>query len=193
MTKYSPLTILCTILLYTATAFAQSPAGKINLSAGIGLVPTYIEATEANTPALSLQVGYRLSELFSLNAYGGYTEVISKPKVLSEGIESKIQNKTTMFGLKGQVHKSITKNFDIFGGLLIGYTMSNTTEFDNNTGAIVKRIEGEPTPFDPDAPKGELLYSGSIGFNYHIGKVIGIYSELGYGISLVTLGLNFQI
>ncbi len=194
MTKLIPLTSLCILLACTVLHSQSSPVGSFSISTGIGIVPTYTGKTvTTNIPALSFQVGYRVSEGFSLSAYAGFTEATSKTRVFSDGLESQVNNKTSMFGLKGQFHKDFTDKIELYGGLLIGVSRFNTTETNVKTGEVVVRSPGQPTPYNPNAPKGQFLYSGFVGGKYSINPTIGLFAELGYGISLANLGFKFQL
>ena len=190
MTKFVPLTFLCMLMICTILS-AQSPAGSYLISAGIGILPTYTgKTTETTFSPICFQVGYRVSNVFSLNAFAGYTEASSTPRFISDGIESYVTNKTTILGLRGQLHKSITKKVEIYGGAFLGRAFFNTHEKDVNTGEEVIRLENEPTPYDPNAPKGQFMYSGFIGGKYWFSKIIGIYSEIGYGVSFINSGFS---
>jgi len=173
---------------------AQSPVGHATISTGFGAIPTYTGKTaKTNVPAVSLQVGYRISEKFSMNAYVGYTQATSTPRTFSDGLESQVNNKTTMIGLKSQFHRDFTDKIEMYGGMLIGASLFNTTEYDVKTGDIVQREPDQPTPYNPNAPKGQFLYAGFVGAKYSLNPKLGAYTELGYGISLLNFGLKFQL
>ena len=193
MTKLVPLTCLC-ILMFCTIVTAQSPAGSFFISSGIGIMPSYIGKTaQTEIPAISLEAGYRISNIFSLNAYVGYTEASSKPKVLSDGIESSVHNKTTMFGIKSQLHKNFTDKIEMYGGVILGLSTFNRTETDVRTGEKVVRESNQPTPYDPNAPNSQLLYSGFVGGKYWLNPRLGFYSEIGVGISLLTAGFSVRL
>ncbi|MEO1262260.1 MAG: hypothetical protein AAFZ15_25870 [Bacteroidota bacterium] len=193
MTKLVPLTCLCILLLCTVVS-AQSPAGSIFISSGIGIIPSYTgKATQTEFPAVSFEAGYRISNAFSLNAYVGYTEASTEPKVLSDGIESSVHNKTTMFGLKGQLHKNFTDKVEMYGGIILGFSTFDRTETDLKTGEKIVRTTDEPSPYNPNEPGARLLYSGFIGGKYWLNPRIGVYSEMGLSVSLLTAGISVRI
>ena len=193
MTKPIPLICLCLLLLGTVLS-AQSPAGSFTLSAGIGIIPTYIgKTTHTDIPALSFQAGYRISNSFSLNGYFGYTAATADPKLTFDGILSKVSNKTTMFGLKAQLHRNFTDKIEIYGGSLLGYASFKRSETDMHSGEKVVRTPDQPTPYDPDAPQGRFIYSGFVGGKYWLTPKMSAYTEVGFGISLVNLGFSFRL
>lgn len=141
---------------------------------------------------MTFEIGYRATNVFSFGAFAGYTEVSNLPKVLNDGLESKISNKTTLVGLKGQMHKNFTDQIEMYGGVLLGYAAVKRTETNTKTGEEVVRLAGEPTPYNPNQPKGQLVYSGFLGGKLWLSKNISLFSEIGFGVSLLTTGLSFQ-
>ena len=194
MTKLFPLTLLCVLLVSSILNAQSSPKGSFDLSAGIGIIPTYT-GKNANTeiPALSLQGGYRVSEKFSINGFLGFSKSTSTPKLLQDGTDSQITNKTTMFGIKGMLHKNFTDKIEMYGGMILGYSIFNTTETDAKTGLLVVRDKGAPTPYDPNAPNGQVLYAGFVGSKYWFKPKASIFAELGYGISILNMGFSFRL
>ena len=98
-----------------------------------------------------------------------------------------------MVGLRGQLHKDFTEKIEIYGGTMLGYAFFNTTEKDMRTGDVVIREQGAPTPFDPNAPKGQFVYSGFVGSKYALSKKMRVYAEIGLGVALVSTGFSFQL
>ncbi len=173
---------------------AQSPIGTFSITTGIGLVPTYTGKTaQTDVPALSIQAGYRISQSFSLQGYIGYSAFSSSPKTYSDGIESKVSNKTTTVGVKAQLHKDFTDKLEMYGGIMLGYASFNTTETNVNTGEKVIRDLDSPSPYDPNAPNGEILYSGFVGSKFWFKPKASVFGELGYGISIFNVGFSFRL
>ena len=81
----------------------------------------------------------------------------------------------------------------MYGGALLGISSFNRAEMDLRTGEKVVRQIDEATPYNPKAPKAQIMYSGFIGAKYWINPKIGIYSELGLGVSILNAGFSFRI
>lgn len=193
MTKLIPLTLLCALLLCSVLK-AQSPVGSFTITTGIGLTPTYIGKTaKTDIPALSFQAGYRISQNFSMHGFLGYSASSSTPKAFSDGIVSKVSNKTTTVGLKAQLHKDFTDKLEMYGGVLLGYAIFNTSETDLTTGEKIVREENTPSPYNPNAPNGEILYSGYVGSKFWFNPKISVFGELGFGISILNAGFSFRL
>lgn len=193
MTKLIPLIMLC-LMLTAAVLHSQSNTGKFTFSTGIGLVPTYYgKETKTLLPAISIQAGYKFNSKFELSGFLGKTHVNSTPRALSDGLVSRMDNKTTVMGLRGVLNKSLTSKLDMYGGAMIGYASFDLSEIDNSTGEIVVRNPDSPTPYNPNAPDGGFVYAGFIGMKYSFHPVFGVYTEVGYGISLLNAGLAIQL
>jgi hypothetical protein len=181
------------MLFVVSLLTAQTP-GKFTVSAAAGVVSSFAPS-KVNTDMipLSLRIGYDISKSFNIGTYFGYTAATSNPRVFSDGLISQVQNKSFMVGLRTELNRNLTKKLNVYGGVVIGYNSFNTKEFDTRTGQTVVRDPKEPTPYNPNAPKGQVLYAGFVGTNYKVYKGIALLAEAGYGISLFNLGVNFKL
>lgn len=181
-------------LIMASTVSAQTKLGKFNFSAGIGLEPTHFtDKSTMNTPPIGLKAGYQFSQLFSLNAFAGFSSTTSQAQVINDGLVTQATNKHLLLGLRGEMRKELSNRFDIYGGGLLGYSMTDVQEINPVTGNAVSRPVGEPTPYDPNAPKGKFMYSGFIGSTFYLKNQIGLFAEVGYGVSLLQTGITVRL
>ena len=174
-----------------ATAYSQS--GKLSLSAGIGFEPaTLMDNAKVNTMPMSFKVGYQVSPMFSLNAFGAYSSTTSQPFLVNDGLAIATTNKQTFLGLRGELKKGLGERFEVYGGGTLGYTFKNITE-STSAGSKFIRVSGEPTPNDPNTSKGKMLYGGLVGSTFFVQKNVGLFAELGYGVSLLNAGVTVRI
>ena len=182
--------ILAIVCLAVVNAFSQT--AKINISAGIGFEPTaMMDKASVNTLPMTLKIGYQLSPMFSLSAFGGYSSTTSTPSYVSDGLAVRTTNQQTFLGLRGELKKEFTERFEMYGGVALGYVNKNITE-QTSTGRTYIRVEGEPTPTNPNAANGGLLYAGFIGSTFYIQKHVGLFAELGYGVSMLNGGVTLR-
>ena len=191
MTKFLPLTLLC-MLMCMSLLSAQS-TGNFTISAGVGLTPTYHGKT-ASTKVLpvSVAVGYNVSKTFNLGLFAGYTEAVSAERILSDGLASSMENKTTAYGFRGEFRREWTDRFEVYGGMLLGYQSFDITEFNTRTGEVVVRDPEAPTPYNPNAPTGQFMYAGYVGARYFVSQHVGMFTELGCGLSLLQAGATIK-
>jgi len=178
--------VLC--LLSLATLNAQT--SRINLSAGVGFEPTTkMDGATVNTLPMMFKLGYQVTPMFSLNAIGGHYSTSSKPTIANDGIELTSTTQQTFVGLRGELKKGLGERFEVYGGASMGYVSKKITEKTAN-GAVFLRNPEAPTKTDPNAPKGEMLYAGFVGTNFFVTKHIGLFAEVGYGVSLLNAGIT---
>lgn len=181
-------------LAFAATTQAQNHA-KFNFSAGLGLVPTFVaDNADVNTPPISFRAGYQFTPTFSLSAFAGYSNSTSAtPYLVTDGQLAVRNNKQFLTGLRAEFRRDFEGKFDVYGGGMLGVNRTNTTETNYQTGTSIVREPGAPTPFDPNAPKSQLLYSGFVGGTYYVAKNMGVFAEVGYGVSLLNAGFTVRI
>jgi hypothetical protein len=194
MTKSTQLFLSFCILFLSTYSFGQNHS-KFSFSAGIGTLPTFFaDDATVNTPPVNARLTYHASPNFSLSAYAGYSSATTNsPRVVSDGQLSLLENKQTVAGLRGEMKKMVGKKFKVYGGALLGYSFADKREFDKVTGETIERKIDGPTPYDPNASNKTFLYSGFVGTTYYFTKGIGVFAEIGYGISLLNTGVTLNI
>jgi len=193
MTKLLPLSLLCMLLSISVLSAQSISKKKFSVSAGIGLAPVY-HGKNSNTdiPALSLNVSYKLSDNFALGVYTGYSASTSDERIFTDGLTSKVENKTKAFALRGDFSRLMTDKLELYAGLMLGVKSFDLTEIDTKTGEVVVREPDAPTPYNPNQPKGDILYSGVVGAKYYLKDQIGLFGEFGYGLSLFSIGTTLK-
>ena len=190
---FTVLVTLCALI--SSPVFGQNQVfnkGNFNFSAGYGLVPTFLaDGGTSNIPPLSARLGYSFSQHFNLSGYFGYSASTSKPTLYSDGIYSQFKNDFMMMGLRGELRSQRSEKFDIYGGFMLAYNHPIVKEVAVEGGSEIIREEGVPRGFN--TPEGQLLYSGFVGGTYFVTKKIGVFAELGYGISMLNTGLSFKL
>lgn len=189
------LFILTTLFTMSFTAaLAQAQNGKLTISAGVGFEPTfYADKATVNTPPVSLKIGYQVTPAFSVNAFGGYSSATSQSYLISDGQLANVTNKHVLLGLRGELRKELSKRFDVYGGGMLGVSIANIKETDALTGQDVGREPQGPTPYDPNAPKGKLIYAGFVGGTFYLTNYVGVFAEAGYGVALLNAGFTFRL
>ncbi len=166
-------------------------AGQVELQAGIGLLSTFVSASaKTKTPPVSVGVNYRFKDFLSVGAYFGYSSTAyngsakdGHGNTIKED-QFRLQNNFYLTGLRFQGHYS-QGQLDFYGGAMLGY---NFSKIDTNIEDVKDRPEGILIK------EGNLVtYSGYIGLKYITPSKLGFYGEIGYGASLVTVGLSYRL
>ena len=166
-------------------------AGQVEIQAGLGLVSTFVSMNaKTKTPPVSLGINYRFKDFLSIGAYFGYSStgydgdmVDTHGDIIKED-EFSLQNNFYITGIRFQGHYSHGQ-LDFYGGAMLGYNFSRistniTDPKDRPEGIVIE--------------EGNLMtYSGFIGLKFITPSKLGFYGEIGYGASLVTIGLSYRL
>lgn len=165
-------------------------SGDLQLGLGIGLIPTYAaDGGHVNVPPVSAKLTYQFNQKFSLGGFVAYSSTTSQKKNYPDGTTRTYDSEQLMFGIRPAVHVNRFKSWDVYGGFMLGYSVPTVNE-DINYPAETNRDDLQPTFSRP--AENKFLYSGFIGATYYLSPNLGINGEVGYGISLLNLGINYK-
>lgn len=192
--KKTILTAILSLVVILGVQAQQSKitrfkAGDIELSASIGLLPTFV-ADQSNTivPPIGFRAGYRVSENFSLAGFIAYSSSETDQITLLDGTVNQWKNNYTMLGLRGAVHATRIVNWDIYGGFMTAYNISNVDR------TILEKADEKsnaPSAYQP-TNENTFTFGGFVGGAYYFKKDIAVFGELGYGISLINAGVTMK-
>lgn len=189
MRHFLSITALFLLLLslHSNAAFARKgarpafDAGDNAIGIGIGIDPTRNYGATSYTPAFIANYEHGIvgnlgpgtlslgAELGFYSAYYDYAH------------DFRVRWTTVGFGLRGIYHLTILKDannkFDPYGGLAIGFY--SVTEDDNGPGYI-------------DHYGSQAFVAPFVGAKYNFTPGFGVWTELGFDITVLKLGLNFN-
>ena len=184
MNKHFLLTISICVIASISTS-AQQPVfmkkdNVINLGVGIGgtLYSGYGHHSGVNRiPFLSVSFEHCImdnlfDERSSLGVGGlvGYTS-LRVPDVWT------VSN--IVIGARGALHYALVDNLDTYAGLTIGYNIHSWKWIESSWGTSTTGNSG-------------LSYAFFAGARYYFTSAIAAFAELGYGYSIINLGLSFR-
>lgn len=170
----SAIVLLFTIVLTNEAQAQKFQQGQIDLNLGVGLGATF-GTGDIGLP-LSLSLDYGINDNISIGGYVGYAGSNENLPFVGE-----ISYTYLIVGARGAYHFDVTENLDTYAGLLLGYNISSVS--------IENSIAGAP---ERDAGGG-FTYSIFAGARYHFTDKIGAFGEIGYGISVLNLGLTVKL
>ena len=141
--------------------FAQ---GQYDLNIGIGLGSNLGGGLPISA---SLDVG--ISDQISL---GGYLGFVNVSQSIGFGF-GEIKYNNFVFGARGAYHYHLIDNMDTYGGVMLGYNRTSASGGGLGVGV------------------GGFIWSGFVGGRYIFSDAIAGFAELGYGISYLTVGVNY--
>ena len=171
-----------------STSYAQRYSKPfIDCNAGIGLFPTFLKsnATSEKLP-IQLSADYRLSKNFSLGLSFGQSVTTSSKYI--RAYQNQVAWKTNFktAGLRLTAHTNPVGNWHFYGGTYLGLGMPK-----------IQILEGDAekvkTALGFKESNNQLHITSFIGSRCSIKKRLGFYGEIGFGISLVNIGLSYRI
>jgi hypothetical protein len=171
---------LALILLITQLTAQKSTFNKGDkvLNLGLGLGATYYGGYYTSrmpslTGSFEVCVVDGLIENKGSIGVGGYVGFSS----------AKYENyyKTTnfVFGARGSFHYPLVEKLDTYTGLLLGYNIFSYNYYDSSTPPYTGSTSG-------------LASAWYIGARYYFNEKFSAMAELGYGVSVLTLGLGIK-
>jgi hypothetical protein len=190
---------LITLFVFSLEAKSNPPAGMPDvaktfeqgdfvLNVGLGLGSTlYTGSYYTNSfPAISASVEYGVMddiivEKMTLGVGGiiGYSASKTKYSYFSEDYGWKYSYLT--LGLRGAMHYPLVENFDVHAGVILGFNVISSNYYGDDTYASSYSAESSSP-----------IAGAYIGGRYYFTPNIAAMAELGYGISVLNIGLAFK-
>ena len=174
------LALLCFATLATAQITKGNDyfqEGQVQLNAGIGLLPTYYSHTSKVLPPVSVSAEMGISNTISV---GGFLGVSTGRE---EWWGGDINYSFIIIGARGSYHFGIFDKMDTYAGLMLGYNIVSANYddrfYDNS--------------YDYSAAASAMTLSAYVGARYQLKEKLSLFGELGYGISVLNLGVSFKL
>lgn len=181
--------LLTTIFLSSfATINAQQLSeGNSMINLGVGLSSYYTSGTGYNMslPPVEGTFEYMITENISVGAFvGAYGSKYETNFDLAYNFSSKFSYIDG--GALGNFHFVNDDKFNAYVGAKLGY-VSVSTSTDSNDDYLDELLE------TLDYTDSGIIYGVQLGGRYFVSEKFAINAELGYGISLLKIGVTFKI
>ena len=171
--------VLLLVAINPFTASAQYEKGTKDLNIGVGLIRTFgFSGETSSVPPLSASFEVGTSDNLS---FGGYVGYASQSYNRSSYYGSDVSVSYFLFGPRMGYHFALIPKADTYVGAMIGYGAATVS---------VTSSSGLGTSSTPVAAVSSFVYSVHGGIRYPFSPKIGGFAEIGYGISVLNLGLN---
>lgn len=188
--KLTLFVLVAAVSLATAQEFKIKP-GNIQLSTGIGLVPTFAaDHTNTLVPPLSARLDVFITPNFALGAYAAYSSVEGETKYQQAEIIEQFQTDMWITGLRATATSNDLNGWRIYGGAMIGYSIPDVEKEVNFLDPEKTRDDESPSFSRP--AEDSMIFSGYVGAQRFVTQRMALYAEAGLGISLLNAGLTFQ-
>jgi hypothetical protein len=179
MRNLNRLAFLIVTLLLCQNTQAQFREGEMIASAGYGLA-SQLEGSTLVVPPISLMLEYSHDDAIIIGGYIGYTSTSGESAIF----DISWQDNVFILGLRGSYNVELTKNFDVYVGGIAGYRIATTVITEGSIPFF-----GRPTGVNVNG----TAIAGFAGARYLINNKFGFFGEVGYGITLVNMGLVANI
>ncbi len=165
--------IIPVLFAISGIAFGQHNAGDKNLNIGVGL-GSNITTGSIVVPPFGASLEFGVTDEISIGAGFRYT---ASHQDIGVGTW---KYSYMVLGLRGSYHFDIfgDDNIDTYVGVLAGYNVASA-KFDGSTSL-------------PKPSAGGIAYSLFLGGRVALVNNIGVFAEIGYGISNVNAGINLK-
>ncbi len=170
--------------LFTTVAGAQITAGNPNfnegdldVNVGLGLARTYYSYTSTVVPPLSVSAEYGLSDKISVGGFLGFSTA------KEDWYGGEINYSFLIIGARGSYHLTVWDKLDTYAGLMLGYNIVSAS-FDDTFGDYLD---------DYSVAASGMALSAYIGGRYGFNEQLSGFVEIGYGISVLNLGVSFKL
>jgi hypothetical protein len=163
---------LCSFIFFSLQAQAQSfEKGQQNFQIGVGLGSTFMVSGGSGTPPISASYEFGITDKISLGAFAGYAG-----QKIDLGFAT-WKYTYILAAAKGAYHFDFgVEKLDPYAGALLGYNIASVSTSSNL----------------PGASAGGVLWGAHAGARYYLTPAIGVFGELGYGISWLNVGVSFK-
>lgn len=153
--------------------------GQWDVNAGVGLIRTFYGSHRGVVPPVSVSAEVGVTDNISVGGYIGYTSTKDRFGFLDDF--DVVKYSFLIIGARGSYHFNVWDKMDTYGGLMLGYAV-----------ASAKWDSSNPYLEDASFAASGLSLSAYIGGRYDINENIGAFAEIGYGISVLTLGATMK-
>lgn len=182
--KYSQrLRTLIVLVALSSSTFAVAQTyekGQKDLHVGIGLVNFYYNSGyNGLVPPINASFEIGVTDEIGVGGMVGFSTARSD----KFGNDNYWRGTYILIGARGAYHFDIFDNpeLDTYAGLMLGYHYANWSLKDDDGFDYI----------EPDA--GYVAWSGFGGVRYQFKEKLGVYGEIGFGYSLLNIGLRFKL
>jgi len=195
MKKFFLIVLLPAVMGLNAQSFEK---GQMDLNIGLGFGTPFAGGHYRAFPPLSASLEVGVTDAISIGGYLGYTSATWRstgtdwckngPNWVSYQYQDDYRWSFYIFGVRGAYHfAEFVKNdkVDLYLGAMLGYNYATYT-YKTNEPCRNNVVYGGPS-------YGGVAWSLYVGCRYRFTEKVGAFAELGYGISYLSLGVNFKL
>lgn len=175
--------------------------GQLDVNLGIGLLANryYYYSGSRISPPINLSIDKAVTENLSFGGFLAYVRSVYKntgyytyydnnsKNWIYAGYNDKLTVTYGILGARGAFHLAQyiqVENLDLYAGAMLGWSFAKSTYYTDNS-------NGRANPYKTTG-YGGLVAGFYVGGRYRFTEKIGVFGELGYGLSYGNFGLNLK-
>ena len=194
--KHIRIALATTLLLFIGMTNVNAGVfgeGSKIINVGIGLGSPYVATSSSITiPPIHASYEQGLTENISLGGLIGYTaSSYDAPSIYGyngNNYKYTYNYSYLLIGVRGAYHYEVTDQFDIYGGVMLGYNIaSESFSTTNPNNGVVQAYN------DNSTSSSAVTFSLYGGARYMFNEHVGAFAELGYNIAYLSIGVSFKL
>ncbi|MDP4116996.1 MAG: outer membrane beta-barrel protein [Bacteroidota bacterium] len=171
--------ILFVVAIFAGISFGQGyQKGVNNLNIGIGFGDVVGGYGTQSLPPISVGLQFGIEDKISVGGILGYSSSSE------EWFYGKYKYTYIIIGARGEYHfLEPSNNFDVYGGVTLGYNIVSSS-WEANHGY---------SGYSATASGSDLFYGFHAGARYAFSPKFGAFAEVGYGLGIINIGVNFKL
>jgi len=171
--------ILFVVAIFAGISFGQGyQKGVNNLNIGIGFGDVVGGYGSQDFPPISVGLQFGIHEKISVGGIIGYS-------TSSESwFYGKYKYSYIIIGARGEYHfMEPSDKLDLYAGVTLGYNIVSSS-WEANNGY---------SGYSATASGSDLFYGFHAGARYAFSPTFGAFAEVGYGLGIINIGVNFKL
>jgi hypothetical protein len=184
-TKSSSSKLKSTSLPATFPKVVKTGDVLLNVSIGFGGLVPYESTNKLSVPPIPVSIEYIfMDNLFNgTGALGGGIFIgYSSSKQPDSFAYEKIIDSRLIIGARGYIHYGFANKLDTYAGMLLGFK-SDKTKFSESTSTAFH---------ESNISEGSAALNLFVGCRYFVSSNLAISGELGWGVSILNLGVSLK-
>ena len=186
--------IMLLMLFSASTINAQLQKSDAMFNLGLGLSSYYTSGSGFKVSLPPLEASYEsfVGDNFSVGGFLGYYGAKYENEYEVAGIvfDTEIKYSYLSFGALGNYHFVNDNTFNMYAGANLGYVSAKTKV---SYSIDEELFEEDDILNNAGAKASGILFGAHVGARYHLSESLALNAELGYGISLLKIGVSFKL
>ncbi len=176
------IAVICFTL---SSMFAQEPTiakGDKVLNLGVGFGNTWYSGSyyHSGLPPISASLEFAVADNILEKGIIGVGPYLGFSSYKWELTDWGYKYTNIIVGARGNFHYPLADKLDTYVGLMLGYNIVTSKEF------------GTAPGFNYTATGSRLMTAGFIGARYYFKENFGVMAELGYGVTIINIGISLK-